>query len=61
MRISEKKKIALYESISEPIMKKRIRIQQQKGLYHADDLDAMLFKLTSDIWKEVTDTLGIQG
>lgn len=62
MRISDKKKTALYAAIHEPIMKKRITIAQSDnvlGEKNAKDIDAILYKLNQDIWSQVKITLGI--
>lgn len=62
MRLSEKKKSEPYTAIHEPIMRKRISIQNSRqvlGDKNADDLDSSLFKLNQDIWNEVKKTLSI--
>lgn len=64
MRLSEKKRSALYTAISEPIMNKRIIIKQSEnvlGHKNANDIDELLYKLESDIWAEVQKALNISG
>lgn len=64
MNLSEKKRSALYEAISEPIMQKRIAVAQSEavlGKKNARDIDDLLYKLERDIWAEVRKALNISG
>lgn len=62
MKISEARKSAAYEAISEPIMKARITLAQSDnalGKKNAEDIDAMLFRLQNAIWRELCQALNI--
>ena len=64
MRMSEKKRQAVYDAICEPIMKKRIAIKQSEsvlGVKNARDIDDILYHLERDIWMEVKKALGLTG
>lgn len=56
MRISERKKVELYKSISGPITDLRILTKE-----HGSDLDSALFQLEIDIWRRVHETLKLDG
>jgi len=64
MYLTIKNKKRLYDAVSEPIMQKRISIQQSKkviGERNASDLDEMMFRLERQIWGEVSAILGINN
>lgn len=55
MKISEKRRSALYSAIFEPIM--LVRIKGEKGVV---DWDRELFDLNRQIWREVQKVLGLE-
>ena len=62
MRLSEKKRSALYEAINEPVMQKRIAAQKLPISYDDRQLvDELLYKLEREIWAEVRKALNISG
>ena len=64
MILSEAKRSALYEAISEPIMKKRITVRQSEnvlGKKNASDIYDLFYHLERDIWREVRKALNISG
>ena len=64
MKLSEKKRVALYAAISEPITQKRITVAQSEdvlGSKNAKDLDEMLSRLERQIWREVHAVLNLEG
>ncbi len=52
MKISDKRKEALYDAIYEPVLKMRL-----KQVRHNSDLDNELYALNQDIWKAVVKVL----
>jgi len=67
MKMSELKRLQVYAAISEPIMRKRIKIQLEDtdpvfpSTLYVDDVDEMLFKLEQEIWKELKEALKLEG
>lgn len=59
MRISDKRKSALYEAISEPVMNLRIELAQAGLIDTEDGLDNNLFQLSLEQWREVCKALDI--
>jgi hypothetical protein len=60
MRMSDPKKAELYNSISEPIMKRRIGIARiNRKSVGANTVDEMLFALEQEIWRGLKKTLNI--
>ena len=61
MKISENKKAAAYEAISDPIT--ALRISSKLGNRKIDplELDVELFKLEIEIWKRLKLALNIDG
>ena len=60
MKASEKTRSALYEAISEPIMKSRIDIGMN-GSPSSEQMDNILYSLEREIWAEVRKALNIFG
>lgn len=60
MRLSEKKRNALYAAISDPVMDLRLAVQKY-GAPSGEHLDARLFKMQSDIWRQIHEVLGLDG
>lgn len=63
MRLSEKKKSALYAAIHEPIMQKRIHISQSSNVLgdkNAKDLDELMFSLNHQIWNQIKTVLKLE-
>ena len=57
MSLSQKRQAELYSAISDPIMDKRIAINNSSdvlGKRNALNLDEMMFRLEKDIWREVS-------
>lgn len=65
MRISEKKKRALYAAIRENVLNARIAITKdwrtgKRGAVDADRMDEMLHRLELQIWAKQREVLGIK-
>ena len=67
MRLSEKRESALYDAIREPLMRARIANKKRAGqtssfrnVVDADEVDAALFNLETEIWRRVCDALGVE-
>lgn len=58
MKISDKRASALYEAIREPVMTMRLSYTKARPI-SADELDARLFKLEQEIWREVRKALNL--
>ena len=58
MRISDDKRYALYEAISEPIMKARITLARTTAKH--PEVDDELFALTDEIWKGICKELNVE-
>lgn len=56
MKMSEKKRSAIYEAIANPIMDLRISLERE---YNQDSLDQKLFKLEQQIWTKLKIALGL--
>ena len=61
MRVSETKKAAAYEAISDPIMDLRISTKMTGAKIDPLALDGELFKLEIEIWQRVKKALNIEG
>lgn len=60
MKMSDKRKEAVYSAISDPIMKQRIDIQKH-GSPDSGVLDSRLFCLQNEIWEKVHSALNLEG
>lgn len=62
MNISAKKKAELYKAFSDPIMRKRIYVQQHEtNRNKAEEFDFMLYQLENEIWKGIVEVLEIKN
>jgi len=62
MKISEKKKTELYEAIHQPIMRRRLSVQQIENTIGKDNslyFDNLMVQLQAVIWTEVKRVLSI--
>ena len=63
MKLSENNKTRLYAAISEPIMEQRIVVAQGNSRFahpSISEIDDMLFRLESKIWREVKGVLNLK-
>ena len=58
MKLSEKKREALYSAIHEPVMKIRVSLQMNTV---AEDLDKKLHDLVIEIWRDQIKVLNLEG
>ena len=61
MKMSEKKRQAVYDAISSSIMDLRIELNKSDSAIGVLSIDAELFKLELRIWKKVKDELNVDG
>ena len=61
MKVSEEKKQAAYNAISDPIMELRIKARRDGGDINSNEFDNDLFDLGLTIWKRLQIALNIEG
>ncbi len=59
MRISEKRKQALYDAIHDAIMDLRVRQRQDSSMNDLEERDRALYEAVNDIWEEQKEILNI--
>ncbi len=60
MRLSDKRRSALYAAISDPIMDVRVEIQGNKWDTPQYEIDGALFRATLDIHKRIIEALNLE-